>query len=273
MNIYISADLEGISGVIFPGQCEGGKLDYERFRRLMTAEVNAAVEGALAGGAKHILVNDAHGVQNNILLEELHHAAVLISGVPKPLGMMQGISHEIDAAFFVGYHAMAGTKAGILAHTITGMVAEVSLNGLVVGETGINAALAGAFDVPVVLVTGDQATTEEARSQLGNIETVAVKKGITQTAAHCLHPQAAGEKIKEAAERALKLKVEPFKVIFPLKARVTFKMPFCADMAEHIPGINRLDGNTVEWSSEDAGNFRSTLQAVVFLPMLERLLP
>jgi D-amino peptidase len=187
--------------------------------------------------------------------------------------MMQGIGPEIDAAFFVGYHAMAGTADGILAHTMTDQVAELSLNGLVVGETGLNAALAGVFDVPVVLVTGDQVTIEEARSQLGEIETAAVKEGVSQTAAHCLHPEVAAEKIKAAAERALKLKVKPFKVTFPLKAKVTFKLPFCADMAEHIPGIHRLDGNTVEWTSEDINGFYSTFQAVVFLPMLQALIP
>jgi D-amino peptidase len=273
MNIYISVDMEGISGVVFPGQCQSGKLDYERFRRLMTAEVNAAVEGALAGGAERIIVNDAHSLQNNIQIEELHPAAELISGVPKPHGMMQGIGPEIDAAFFIGYHAMAGTGTGILAHTLTDQVAEVSLNGLAVGETGLNAALAGAYDVPVVLVTGDQVTIEEARSQLGEIETVTVKRGISQTAARSLHPEVAAEKIKVAAERALKLKAKPFKVALPLRAKVVFKMPFCADMAEHVPGIHRLDGNTVEWTSEDMKSFYSTFQAVVFLPMLQGLIP
>lgn len=273
MNVYISVDMEGISGVVFPGQCESGKQDYGRFRKLMTAEVNAAVEGALAGGAERIIVNDAHGRQNNILIEELHPAAELISGVPKPHGMMQGIGPEIDAAFFIGYHAMAGTGNGILAHSMTGQVAELSLNGLLVGETGLNAALAGAFDVPVVLVTGDQVTTEEARSQLGDIETVAVKEGVSQTAARCLHPEVAAEKIKAAAERALNLKVKPFKVTFPLRTRITFKIPFSADMAELVPGIHRVDGNTVEWTSEDINSFYSTFQAVVFLPMLERLVP
>lgn len=273
MNVYISVDMEGISGVVFPSQCSNGKLDYERFRRLMTAELNAAVEGALAGGAERIIVNDAHGTQNNILIEELHPAAELISGVPKPHGMMQGIGPEIDAAFLIGYHAMAGSRNGIIAHTMTGQVAEVSINGLVVGETGLNAALAGAFDVPVVLVTGDQVTTEEACSQLGEIETVAVKEGVSQTAARSLHPEVAAEKIKAAAERALKLKVKPFKVAFPLKTKITFNLPACADMAEHVPGIHRIDGRTMEWTSEDVNSFSSTFQAVaVLLPMMVNLI-
>lgn len=270
MNVYISVDMEGISGVVFPGHCS---LENGRFRKLMTAEVNAAVKGALAGGAERIIVNDAHGRQSNILIEELHPAAELITGVPKPHGMMQGIGSEIDAVFLIGYHAMAGTEGGIIAHTMTDHVAELSLNGLVVGETGLNAALAGAYDVPVVFVTGDQTTIEEARSQLGEIETVAVKEGVSQTAALCLHPEVAAEKIKAAAERALKLKAKPFKVAFPLKAKITFNLPDCADMAEHVPGIHRLDGRTVEWASEDINSFYSTFQAVVFLPMLLSILP
>jgi D-amino peptidase len=273
MNVYISVDMEGISGVVFPGHCVGGKLDNGRFRKLMTVEVNAAIEGALVGGAKRIIVNDCHRVGDNILIEELHPAAELISGVPKPLGMMEGISGEIDAAFFIGYHTMAGTPAGIISHSEAGQVAELSLNGLVVGETGLNASLAGAFDVPVVLVTGDQQTTEEARSVLGEIETVAVKDGISRTAAHCLHPQVAAEKIKAAAERALSLKTKPFKVASPVKVSLKFKSPLHADMAELVPGVHRVDGTTLEWTSEDMLSFYPAFMGQIYLAMLEQFVP
>lgn len=271
MNVLISVDMEGISGVVFPGQCSNGRPDYGRFRKLMTDETNAAVEGALAAGAKRIIVNDAHGMSNNLLLEALHPAAELISGVAKPLSMMQGIGPEIDAAFLVGYHAMAGTAAAILAHTMTDQVASVSLNGLTLGETGLNAALAGAFDVPVVLVTGDLAVTEEARSQLGEIETVAVKTGISQTAARNMHPTLAAEMIKAAAERALSLKVEPFKVELPVRARVTFKRPIHVDLAGLVPGVIRVDGCTLEFISEDVISFHKVFQTIFGLPMLEQL--
>lgn len=272
MNVYISADMEGISGVVMPGHVVGGKRDYGRFRKLMTAEVNAAIEGALAGGAKRIIVNDAHRLNDNILIEELHPAAELISGVPKRLSMMQGINHEIDAVFMIGYHAMSGAGCGILCHSWTSQVAALELNGQVVGETGFNAALAGAFDVPVALVTGDRQTTEEARSVLGEIETVAVKEGYSQAAARCLHPQVAAEKIKAAAERALKLKVKPFQVTSPVKARATFTKPLYADLAELVPGSHRLDGTTIEWTGEDMITVYPALQAMMLLSMLDQLL-
>jgi D-amino peptidase len=152
-------------------------------------------------------------------------------------------------------------------------VAELSLNGRVVGETGLNAAIVGAFDVPVLLVTGDRQTTEEARSVLGDIETVAVKDGISQTAAHCLHPETATEKIKAAAERALKLRVKPFKVTLPVKVSLKFKSPLHADMAELIPETKRLDGTTLEWTNEDMVSFYSTFMGLIYLAMLEEFVP
>ena len=186
----------------------------------MTADANAAIEGALAGGADHIVVNDSHAWMANILIEELNPAAELITGSPKPFGMMQGIGPAVDVVFFVGYHAASGTGAAVLEHTWSGRIVEVRLNGQMVGETGLNAALAGAYGVPVVLVAGDRAVTEEARALLGEIETVAVKDGVTRTAAQCLHPQVAQDRIRQAAERALRLDVPPFLVPSPERTPV-----------------------------------------------------
>jgi D-amino peptidase len=216
MNVLISVDMEGISGVVAEEHTSSNHKEYERFRKLMTAEANAAVEGALAGGASRVVVNDSHGGMANILIEELNPAAELISGSPKPFAMMQGIGPDVDVAFFVGYHGASGAGAAILSHTWTYRIVEARLNGQMVGETGLNAALAGAYGVPVVLVAGDTAVTEEARALLGKIETVAVKEGVTRTAARCLHPEVAREKIRQAAERALKLGVAPFR---PLSCR------------------------------------------------------
>jgi D-amino peptidase len=188
----------------------------------------------------------------NILIEELNPAAELISGSPKPFGMMQGIGPDVDAVFLVGYHAAAGTAAAILAHTWSSRcVADVRLNGQVVGEMGLNAALAGGYRVPVVLVTGDRAVTEEARALLGEIEVVAVKDGLTRTAAQCLHPQVARERIRQAAEHALKLDVAPLALTSPITLGVTFLNALYADKASLIPGSRRVDGRTVEWVGED----------------------
>ena len=266
MNVLISADMEGISGVVTWDHVSSNHKEYERFRKLMTAEANAAIEGALAGGATRIVVNDSHGEMTNILIEELNPAAELISGSPKPFGMMQGIGPDVDAVFFVGYHAAAGTGAAILAHTWSSRtVAQVRLNDQVVGETGLNAALAGAYGAPVVLVTGDQAVTEEAQALLGEIETVAVKNGVTRTTARCLHPQVAQERIRQAAERALGQSVLPFVVPSPITLRVAFQNALHADQASLMPNSQRVNGRTVEWTGEDMPTVYKVFRAMAAL--------
>jgi len=251
MKVLISVDMEGISGVVSWDHVNSEHKEYERFRKLMTAEANAAIEGALAGGAAQIVVNDSHGGMKNVLIEELNPAAELISGSPKPFGMMQGIGSDVDAVFFVGYHAAAGAGAAILAHTWSSRaVSEVRLNEQVVGETGLNAALAGAYGAPVVLVAGDRAVTEEAQALLGEIETVAVKDGVTRTAAQCLHPETAQGRIRQAAERALKLTVPPFALPTPITVRISFQNALRADQAALLPESRRVDGRSVEWTGD-----------------------
>ena len=251
MRVLISVDMEGIAGAVAMDHVMSDKKEYDRFRKLMTAEANAAIEGALAGGASEVLVNDSHASMANLLIEDLNPAAELISGSPKPFAMMEGIGPDVDAVFFVGYHAASGTGAAVLEHTWSGRIVELRLNDQVVGETGLNAALAGAFDAPVVLVTGDRAVTEEARALLGEIETVAVKDGITRTTARCLHPEVAQEHIRHAAKRALALETMPMKLSTPITLRLVFLRALHADMAELVPGSERVDGRTVEWTGDD----------------------
>jgi D-amino peptidase len=265
MNVLMSVDMEGIAGVVAGDHVASKHKEYERFRKLMTAEANAAVEGALAGGATRVVVNDSHGGMANILIEELNPAAELISGSPKPFGMVQGIGPDVDAVFFVGYHAASGTGGAVLEHTWSGRVVEVRLNGQAVGETGLNAALAGAYGAPVVLVTGDRAVTEEARALLGEIETVAVKEGVTRTAARCLHPEVAQERIRQAAERAVGRAIPPFVVPPPITLRIVFQRAIHADMAELVPGSQRVDGRAVEWTGEDMPTVYRVFRAMAAL--------
>ncbi len=268
MNVLISVDMEGIAGVVMESHTSSNHKEYERFRKLMTAEANAGIEGALAGVAAQVTVNDSHGQMANILIEELNPAATLISGSPKPFGMMQGISSDVDIVFFIGYHAASGTGAAVLEHTWTRQIIQVHLNGQSMGEMGLNAALAGAYGAPVVLVTGDRAVTEEARALLGDIETVAIKDGVTRTAARCLHPEVACKHIREAAERATKLDVAPFVVTTPIKLRVMFERALHADMAELVPGSYRVDGRTIEWTGEDMPAVYKVFRAITSLAFL-----
>ncbi|MCD5413203.1 MAG: M55 family metallopeptidase [Dehalococcoidia bacterium] len=267
MNVLISVDMEGISGVVSGNHTSSSHKEYERFRKLMTAETNAAIEGALSGGATQVVINDSHGGMSNILIEELNPAALLISGSPKPFGMMQGMGPEIGVVFFVGYHAASGTGAAVLEHSWTGIVVEAYLNGRSVGEVGLNAALAGAYGTPVTLVTGDRAATEEARALLGNIETVTVKDGVMRTAACCLHPDVAQEQIREAAARALRLEASPFVLSKPVTLRVVFQRASHADMAGLIPDSRRVDGRTIEWVGEEMPAVYKVFRAMMVLSM------
>ena len=268
MRVFISADMEGVAGVVHGEHTLRDGKEHERARRLMTGEVNAAVEGAIEAGASYIVVNDSHGTMRNIIPEELHEAAELITGSPKLLSMMQGINSTFDAVFFVGYHARRGTHNGVLEHTYRGrVVSDVIINGQPMGETGINAAVAGHFNVPVVLVTGDQAVTEEAKALLGNVETVVVKKGVGRFAAKCLNPARARKLIKEGASKALRRlnDFKPFKVDSPVKLEVVFIHTGMADMAELIPGAERMDGRTLVFTSNDFITAFKALRAMLIL--------
>ncbi|MEW6546229.1 MAG: M55 family metallopeptidase [Bacillota bacterium] len=253
MKVYISADMEGISGIVHFDETgrEGGE-DYQRARRLMTREVNAAVEGALEAGATEVVVNDSHGSMRNLLLEELHPAVRLISGSPKPFSMVQGLDESFHCAFFIGYHARAQSR-GVLSHTYSGTVAEYRVNGRVLGETGMNAAVAGEYGVPVVLVSGDSAVVAEARALLGPVETVAVKEYVARSAALSLPPQVVHGLLREAARRAVARtrEIPPLRIERPVDLQVRFVHSGLADAAELMPGAQRLDDVTLGYRAPD----------------------
>ena len=257
MRVYISVDMEGVAGVVHEDQTNPTDPrcapEYARFRRLMTAEANAAIQGAADAGASRILVNDSHWTMRNLLAEELHEAAELLSGGPKPRSMMEGIDGGYDAALCIGYHARAGTRAAILDHTYTDRLIDVRLNGRSVGELGLNAALAGVFDVPVVLVSGDAALATEAHDLLGDeVATVIVKEAVGRHAARSLAPAVACRRIREAAAKALKRKgAKPFTVEAPITLEADFSKTVEADMAELVPGSLRTSGRTVAFTHHD----------------------
>jgi len=258
MRVYISVDMEGIAGVVHEDQTNPVDPrcapEYTRFRRLMTAEANAAIEGALEAGAGQVLVNDSHWFMRNLLAEELNQAAVLLSGDPKPWSMMEGIDGGFDAAMCIGYHARAGTKNAVLDHTYTDRVLAARLNGRPVGELALNAALAGAFGVPVVLASGDSALAAEAKELLGDaIHCVVVKEAVSRQAAKSIAPAVACRLIHDAAADALRQKPlpRPYTITPPIALEVDFQMTVMADMAELVPGSKRTAPRTVAYSHDD----------------------
>jgi D-amino peptidase len=252
MRVFISVDMEGIAGIVHAEQTRPHAPEYERSCRLMTAEANAAIEGALAAGATEIVVSDSHWDMRNILAEELNPAAELIQGSPRPWSMMQGINEGFDAVCFVGYHARAGTSAAVIDHTYTGSILNVRLNEHLVGEIGLNAALAGYFGVPVALVTGDQQATAEAQELLGtDLTTVAVKQSVARFAARSVAPVVARQRIREATTEALRQRRQPWSVPGPIRLSVDFMKTQQADMAELLPGAERSAPRTVEFVHDD----------------------
>ncbi len=253
MRVFISADIEGVCCVVNQDSTGPEGKSYDQGRRQMTAEVNAAVCGAFAAGATEVVVNDSHGGMNNILPRDIHRDAQVILGTPKPFMMMEGMSADFDAAMFIGYHARMHSP-GILSHTISGgVVSNVWVNGILCGETGINAGLAGHFGVPVVLVSGDDCLAREATGLLGPIEAVMVKHAITRSSAKNLHPERAVELIRAKSEQVLRDKptVKPLVFGTPVTMRLELQNAGMADAACFLPGSIRVDGRTAEFTGSD----------------------
>lgn len=253
LRIYISVDMEGLSGVVAWNQVEPkGGSEYQHYCRLLTAEVNAAARGALSAGATEIIVNDGHNNMRNILSEALLPKARLITGENRLMGMMEGIGPSFSAAFFLGYHARAGSS-GVLAHTYNEAVFSCRINGREVGEMGLNAMVAGYFGVPVVLLSGDNMVAAEAKQLLGNLEVVIVKEARGSSAARCLAPGVARERIRAAAARALGNlnRYKPLKPPATVTLEVEFKEVAQAEAACLLPRSKRRSARVVTYESTD----------------------
>jgi len=252
LKVFISVDMEGVSGVIHWEDVSRTGKDYSLFRRLMTEEANAAIEGALEAGATEILVRDSHGSARNILPDQLHPEAILLrdwSG--SPLSMMEGIDKTFDAVIFIGYHAREGLPDSVLKHTMTGTI-DVFLNGNNMPEAGINGAIAGYFDVPVVMVAGDLGLVKQAQELFPGAEYVAVKEGIGR-AAKMLHPTKAQEMIKKKTKEALLnlKKVKPLKLKTPITMEIRYKDENDAARGSWFPGAKRTGERTVAYTHSD----------------------
>ncbi|MDX9991061.1 MAG: M55 family metallopeptidase [Anaerolineales bacterium] len=257
MKILIAADMEGITGVTHWDQVSPSHSEYPRFRRLMTADVNAAIRGAFAGGAESVSVTDGHNNSRNILIEELDERAVLNTGSPMPLSMVQGVDQGVAGVCYVGYHARMGAQRGILDHTWSDeRVANLWVNGQLFGESALNGGVCGHFDVPVIMVSGDQTVCAEVRAAFGDVETAVVKQAIGRMAAECLPPAVSGKLIEEAARRAVeRLKIgeapPPLKISAPITMVLELVQSEMADKAMLMPGAARLEDRKVQYIAAD----------------------
>jgi D-amino peptidase len=267
LKVYISADMEGIGGVSTRQmEMAPGAPAYEKFRRLMTPEVNSAVSGAFDAGATEVLVSDSHWNAQNIDVEMLDPRALLVRALPRPLGMMQGIDTTFDAVVFVGYHAGEGTSSAVLSHTMSSArILEIKLNDMRVPKAGFNAAVAGEFGATVVFVSGDQTIGEQARKLLGPIETITVKRATGFYSATMISPAECRRLIQEGVKRALERRKEmkPYRLSYPVRLEVTFKNIVDAELISYLPGVERPRGSMIVFRARDMIEASKFLEAVL----------
>ena len=268
MKVFISFDMEGVAGIVDWSQCRPPGQPYEEGRLLLLGEVNAAIDGALEAGATEIVCNDSHGTMNNLDPAALHGQAAYVSGRHKPLYMMQGLDASADVVFMVGYHGSISGESSVLSHTYNpSVVSHVSLNGIRVGESGINALVALAYGVPVGLVTGDRQTIAEADPFLPAAERVVVKESFTRFGAANKHPETARAMITDAArqavERAAALKAP--EISWPATLEVHMQTADMAEVASWVRGAERIGLRTVSIGGDDPLAMFRSFVAVTYI--------
>jgi D-amino peptidase len=252
--VYISADMEGVAGVVTGEQLGPQGFEYPRFREFMTNEVLAAIEGARAAGATEILVSDSHGNGQNLLIEKFPKDVQIVRAWPRPLMMMEGIDATFDAVLFVGYHTSTTNPEGVRAHTMSSAnFADIRLNGISVPEAGLNAAIAGHFGVPVALITGDAAIVKEARALLGDVEGAIVKWPLGFHSARTVTPDASCELIKEKARSAVARAgvFKPYRLKTPVELELRFKNYRPAEVLAYLPNVERADAHAIRFRGKD----------------------
>jgi len=273
MKVFISADIEGIAGVMRPEQCSPGNVEYETARGLMEQEVNAAIGGAFDAGATDVVVADSHAMMQNLRAANIDPRARLVQGKPRGLSMLEGLQQGgYDGMMFVGFHSAAGEK-GVLAHTINGRAFyRIKLNGSVMGETDLYAALGAELNVPLWLVTGDDQLEQWVGRHYPDVNYVCVKRAISANAAESLSPEVAREKIRRQAEKVLKKAHKNVERRFgsPFRLELMVAKPVLADLFCMIPGVERIDGITVGYSSPNVAAIISLLGAFSYLASTQK---
>ena len=254
LKVYISADLEGIAGVVSGDQLGPTGFEYGRAREWMTGEVLAAIAAARESGATEIVVSDSHGNGESLLIDQLPDDVRIIRSWPRPLMMMEGIDSTFAAAILIGYHSGTTNPAGVRAHTLSSAtLAAVSLNGVSVPEAGISAAIAGRYGVPVVLISGDDVAVAEARQLLGDVEGAVVKRAISFHSASTMPPKAAQQLIRERVKAALARRTafKPYIVRAPVQLDVVFKNYRPAEVLAYLPMVERTTAHSIRFTGRD----------------------
>ena len=254
LKVHISVDMEGIAGVVSGEQLSPTGFEYARFREFMTKEALAAVTAARTAGATEIVVADSHGNGQNLLIEQFPTDVRVIRSWPRRLGMMAGVDEQVDAAIFIGYHAGTNNTTGVRAHTFSSAnLTRVALNGVNVTEGSWNAAIAGQFNVPVIMVSGDDAAIAEVRKSVGNLEGAETKRSLGFHSANTVTPQAAVELIGRGVRAAFGRlgDFKPVKVTGPVVVEVSFKNYLAAEVLAYLPLFERTDSHSVRFRAKD----------------------
>ena len=262
MKVYISVDIDGI-GSLGEMCLMSGYPPLPWVQELATREVNAAVEGALEGGATTVLVNENHS-SRHIIPELLHPTAELMVGRPKPMQTLDDLDETFDAVFLVGIHARAGTPGAVMEHTWDFRIYNLRVNGTTIGEVGLNALLAGHYGVPLTLIVGDNHVAAEAKELLGDVETVLVKTGRDRYAARCPHPTRVREMVREGAARSMReiRRFQPLDLGQPIRMEIEFTEAIFAHWASYVPTAERVGPRTVGITSD---NFEDAMRAFLVL--------
>lgn len=265
LKVYISVDMEGVAGTVTSDQLGPGGFEYDRFRRFMTDEALAAVRGAKAAGATEVVVSDSHGNGENLLIELFPKDVRVIRSWPRHGEMMAGLDSSFAAAVFIGYHASTTNPKGVRAHTISSAhFTRVALNGTAVTESEMNAAYAGAMGVPVVFLSGDDATVSEVTARLGSMETVTTKKSLGFHAADSLTPAASCDQIYQGVLAAITHREQrkPYVLQTPISLDVSFKSYTTAEIVSYLRSVERTDAHSIRYVGKDMAD---VLDFIVFL--------
>lgn len=255
MKVYVSMDAEGISGIYKLAQVMPTDKGYERARRLMASDINAAAKGAFDAGATEFFVNDAHNSGDNLLIEQLDSRIKLCSGSDRPLTMAEGAQRKFDAALLIGYHARKGSK-GVISHSYAyGSMVEMKLNGKIISEYELIGHVCGYFGTPVIFLSGDDIVTADARKNVPGIYTVETKECIGNGSAVCLHPEVTSRMISQTVKAALENYatdgIKPMKLAGIAKIEVRYTAESQARLAMGAPRTTRIDETTVAYTGSD----------------------